>query len=73
MVERLLEETDDDLPTVMQRVKAYEWDGKTGIRQPEPAYVLNLEARIKTVRKQWTKRPTVHSAATPPMPPEERQ
>lgn len=53
MVERFLTEEDGNAPAVLQRVKAYEWDGKPGIRQPEPAYVLNLEARINTILKIW--------------------
>lgn len=73
MVERLLAETDGDVPAVMQRVKAYEWDGKSGIRQPEPAYVLNLEARIKTIRKLWDQQSAIHFAAAPPAPSEDRQ
>ncbi|MBC2742959.1 MAG: MBL fold metallo-hydrolase [Desulfosarcina sp.] len=55
MVERFLVEENGNIHAVMKRVKAYEWDGKTGLRQPEPAYVLNLEARIKTVLLKWEK------------------
>ena len=53
MVERFLSDEKGDVPAVMKRVKAYEWDGKAGIRQPEPAYVLNLEARINSVARKW--------------------
>jgi glyoxylase-like metal-dependent hydrolase (beta-lactamase superfamily II) len=53
MVENCLIEESGNIPAVMQRVKAYEWDGKSGLRQPEPAYVLNLEARVKTVLRKW--------------------
>ncbi len=53
MVEQLLVQENGNIPAVMQRVKAYEWDGKPGLRQPEPAYVLNLEARINTVVRKW--------------------
>lgn len=53
MVQQFLEEENGDVPSVMKRVKAHEWDGKTGFRQPEPAYVLNLEARINTVLRKW--------------------
>ena len=49
LVERLLETENGHIPAVMKQVKAIEWDGKSGLRQPEPAYVLNLEARIKTI------------------------
>lgn len=53
MVEGFLDEENGDVQLVMKRVKAFEWDGKPGIRQPEPAYVLNLEARIQTIRRKW--------------------
>ena len=54
-VVRFLDEEGGDLPAVMQRVKAYEWDGKTCLRQPEPAYVINLEARIRSIQKYQAK------------------
>jgi 2-aminobenzoylacetyl-CoA thioesterase len=53
IVERFLTEEKGDIQAVMQRVKAVEWDGKSALRQPEPAYVLNLEARIKAVLRKW--------------------
>jgi glyoxylase-like metal-dependent hydrolase (beta-lactamase superfamily II) len=53
MVERFLVEDGSNIHTVMKRVKAIEWDGKSGLRQPEPAYLLNLEARIKTILRKW--------------------
>jgi len=53
MVERLLETEKGHIPAVMKQVKAVEWDGKSGLRQPEPAYVLNLEARINTIVRKW--------------------
>lgn len=53
MVERFLVAENGHIPAVMKQVKAVEWDGKSGIRQPEPAYVLNLEARINTVARKW--------------------
>ncbi|BBO67483.1 MBL fold hydrolase [Desulfosarcina alkanivorans] len=53
MVTTLLEAEAGNIPAVMKRVKAYEWDGKAGLRQPEPAYVLNLEARVNTVFRKW--------------------
>lgn len=56
LVERFLDLEKGDVPAVMKRVKAYEWDGKTGLRQPEPAYVLNLEARVKAVLRKWQAR-----------------
>ncbi|MBR9987120.1 MAG: MBL fold metallo-hydrolase [Desulfosarcina sp.] len=53
MVERFLETENGHIPAVMKQVKAVEWDGKSGLRQPEPAYVLNLEARINTIVRKW--------------------
>lgn len=53
MVERYLETENGHIPAVMKLVKAIEWDGKSGLRQPEPAYVLNLEARINTIVRKW--------------------
>ena len=52
MVERFLEAENGNIPAVIKQVKAVEWDGKPGLRQPEPAYVLNLEARINTVLRK---------------------
>lgn len=52
MVERFFAAENGNVHAVMKRVKAVEWDGKPGFRQPEPAYVLNLEARIKTVLRK---------------------
>jgi hypothetical protein len=53
MVERFLTEEEGDIQRVMTRIKAVEWDGKSALRQPEPAYVLNLEARVKTILRKW--------------------
>lgn len=50
MVETFHREEHGNLPQVMQRIKAIEYDGSSGPRQPEPAYMINLEARIKAVR-----------------------
>jgi glyoxylase-like metal-dependent hydrolase (beta-lactamase superfamily II) len=49
MVEQLLAEESGNLETVKKRVKAAEWDHTPGMRSPEPAYLLNLEARINAV------------------------
>lgn len=49
LVERLYEETQGDLDETVERVKALEWDPMPMPRQPEPAYRLNLEARIRSV------------------------
>lgn len=52
LVTTCLAEEGDDTERVMQRVKAFEYDGKTGSKQPEPAYLLNLQARIAAVRRR---------------------
>jgi glyoxylase-like metal-dependent hydrolase (beta-lactamase superfamily II) len=48
LVERIWEET-RDLGETLERVKALEYDPMPPPRQPEPAYRLNLEARIRAV------------------------
>lgn len=49
MVEQLIAEETGNLDAVKKRVKAIEWDNTPGMRQPKPAYLLNLEARINAV------------------------
>ena len=56
MVERLLGEEKGDLESVKRRIKAIEWDHNPGMRQPEPAYLLNLAARLKTVMRKSHRR-----------------
>ncbi len=53
MAVQFLTEENGYIPAVMKRIKSFEWDGKHGLRQPEPAYVLNLEARVNTVLRKW--------------------
>ena len=48
-VERLIMEENGNLDTLKKRIKADEWDNHPGIRQPELAYSLNLDARIKRI------------------------
>lgn len=52
LVETCLAEDHGDIPRVMTRIKAVEYDVKQEPKQPEPAYLLNLEARIKAVGKR---------------------
>lgn len=52
LVEIYLAEEHGDISRVMKRVKADEYDVKDEPKQPEPAYLLNLEARIKAVGKR---------------------
>ncbi|MFZ5564170.1 MAG: MBL fold metallo-hydrolase [Thermodesulfobacteriota bacterium] len=47
-----LEEEGGGIERVKQRLKAFEYDGKPGPKQPEPAYLLNLGARILTVQRR---------------------
>ncbi len=55
LVELCLDEEDGDLDRVKIRIKKMEYDGNDGPKQPEPAYLLNLEARIKAVAKKMNK------------------
>ena len=55
LVELCLDEEDGDLDRVKIRIKKMEYDGNDGPKQPEPAYLLNLEARIKAVGKKMNK------------------
>lgn len=52
LVEICLAEEHGDVFRVMTRIKAVEYDDKQEPKQPEPAYLLNLEARIKAVGKR---------------------
>jgi len=51
MVGEWIRKEDGDLERVKQRVKAYEYDGKPGMKQPEPAYLLNLDARVRAIAR----------------------
>jgi glyoxylase-like metal-dependent hydrolase (beta-lactamase superfamily II) len=48
-VEQIANEESGDLGRMILRIKADEYDSKPAPKQPEPAYVINLEARIKAV------------------------
>ena len=52
LVELCLDEEDGDHERVKIRIKKIEYDSNEGPKQPEPAYLLNLEARIKAVEKR---------------------
>lgn len=47
-----LDEEEGDMPRVMQRLRAMEYDDMPEPKQPEPAYLMNLEARIMAVQKR---------------------
>ncbi|MDY6906342.1 MAG: MBL fold metallo-hydrolase [Thermodesulfobacteriota bacterium] len=49
-VEDCLHESSGDIEQATQALRAYEYDGKTGPKQPEPAYMMNLKARILAVQ-----------------------
>lgn len=55
LVELCIDEEDGDLDRVKIRIKKIEYDSNDGPKQPEPAYLLNLEARIKSVAKKLNK------------------
>ncbi len=55
LVELCLDEEDQDFERVKIRIKKIEYDHKDGPKQPEPAYLLNLEARIRAVVKKKNK------------------
>ncbi|MBW2607044.1 MAG: MBL fold metallo-hydrolase [Deltaproteobacteria bacterium] len=55
LVELCLDEENGDLDRVKIRIKKIEYDSNDGPKQPEPAYLLNLEARIKAVAKKMNK------------------
>lgn len=47
MVERALEAEGGDVPKTVLRIKALEYDPKPQPKQPEAAYLLNIEARVR--------------------------
>jgi glyoxylase-like metal-dependent hydrolase (beta-lactamase superfamily II) len=44
-------EENEDVERIKHRIKAHEYDVNPGPKQPEPAYLINLEARIRAVLK----------------------
>ena len=52
LVETCLAEEHGDIQRVMTRIRVVEYDFKQEPKQPEPAYLLNLEARINAVGKR---------------------
>jgi len=57
LVATCLEEEEGDVERVVERVRAIEYDPKTGPKQPEPAYLMNLQARIAAVQKRLQEGP----------------
>jgi glyoxylase-like metal-dependent hydrolase (beta-lactamase superfamily II) len=52
LVETSLLEEGSDVHKVVARVKKIEYDPVQGIKQSEPAYLLNLEAKVKAIKKR---------------------
>jgi glyoxylase-like metal-dependent hydrolase (beta-lactamase superfamily II) len=48
-VEQCSVEEGGDIERIKARIKTFEYDPNPGPKQPEPAYLINLEARIKSV------------------------
>jgi len=51
-VEEWLRLEEGDIERTALRVKAFEWDPRPWPKQPEPAYLLNTQARVKAVRER---------------------
>jgi len=56
LVETALAEEGGDVQKVIARVKAIEYDTVQGPKQIEPAYLLNLEAKVKVIKKRLENR-----------------
>ncbi|RJR45788.1 MAG: MBL fold metallo-hydrolase [Desulfobacteraceae bacterium] len=56
-VYELLDAESGSIERVMERIKAEQWDGKKGPKQPLPAYLLNLRARVSHLAKRKTQEP----------------
>lgn len=52
LVAACLKEEGGDHDRVIQRLRAVEYDGKSEPKQPEPAYLMNLAARVAVVEKR---------------------
>ena len=52
MVLEFLAQDGGDIRRTIRRVKEIDWDPRTGFKQPLPAYMLNLEARVKLLAKE---------------------
>ena len=52
MVLEFLAQDGGDIGRTILRVKEIDWDPRTGFKQPLPAYMLNLEARVKLLAKE---------------------
>ena len=51
LVSACAREENEDVERIKQRIRAHEYDANPGPKQPEPAYLINLEARIRAILK----------------------
>jgi len=51
-VEQLLNEENSQVDKVVARIKSEEYDSQPEPKQPEPAYLLNIHARVKSLAKK---------------------
>jgi len=51
-VEQLLQEENGQVEKVVLRIKSEEYDPQPDPKQPEPAYLLNIHARVKSLAKK---------------------
>ena len=56
MVKKVLNEENGDTGKTVARIKGREYDPKPQPKQPEPAYLINLEARVKHLARQSAER-----------------
>jgi hypothetical protein len=52
LAETILAEEAGQEEKAVARIKKIEYDDLKGPNQPEPAYLLNLEARVKAIKKR---------------------
>jgi glyoxylase-like metal-dependent hydrolase (beta-lactamase superfamily II) len=57
LVEESLRAEGGDIAKAVGRIKAVEYDPKPQPKQPEPAYLINIEARVKYFARQMEKEP----------------
>ncbi len=50
-MEKLLKKYDNDFETITSIIKKEEHDPIVGDKQPEEAYLLNLHAKIKAIKR----------------------
>ena len=57
IVANTLERVNQDFAETVRLIKEWEYDPKPEPKQPEPAYVINLEARVRAVARHLGKQP----------------